>query len=120
VADKKGRMEDDLVDYDSDPYESAMRNQPEAANDSVFRIEYHNRDPNTPEDKVCFLRFPLYYVWLFFFFLVFFSSRQGHLFLFFCFRSMPYIYRFNDRYSSSPRIGSVDVATPSFIPELVF
>jgi hypothetical protein len=40
------------------------------------------------------------------------------LFCRFC--SMPYIYRFNDRYSSSPRIGSVDVATPSFIPELVF
>jgi hypothetical protein len=33
---------------------------------------------------------------------------------------MPYIYRFNDRYSSSPRVGSVDVATLSSIPELVF
>jgi hypothetical protein len=81
VADKKGRMEDDLVDYDSDPYESAMRNQPEAANDSVFRIEYHNRDPNTPEDKVCFLRFPLYYVWFFFFFWFFFPRGKDN----FCF-----------------------------------
>jgi hypothetical protein len=36
------------------------------------------------------------------------------------FRSMPYIYHFNDRYSSSPRVGSVDVAAPSFILELVF
>jgi hypothetical protein len=60
-------MEDDLVDYESNPYESAMRDQPEAADDSIFRVERHNRDPNTPEDKVCFLRFPLYYVWLFFF-----------------------------------------------------
>jgi hypothetical protein len=51
---------------------------------------------------------------------VYFSSRRGYLFLFCRFRSMPYIYHFNDRYSSSPRVGSVDVATPSSVPELVF
>jgi hypothetical protein len=56
------------VDYESDPYESAMRDQPEAADDSVFCVECHSRDPNTPEDKVCFLHFPLYYIWFFFFF----------------------------------------------------
>jgi hypothetical protein len=33
---------------------------------------------------------------------------------------MLYIYRFNDRYSSSPRVGIVDVVAPSFIPKLVF
>jgi hypothetical protein len=71
LADKEGRMEDDLVDYESDPYESAMRDQAVAV-DSVFRIQCHSQDPNTPEDKVCFLRFPLYYVWLFFFFRFFF------------------------------------------------
>jgi hypothetical protein len=60
------------------------------------------------------------YIMLAFFFPVYFSSRRGYLFLFCHFRSMPYIYRFNDRYSSSPRVGSVDVATSSFIPELVF
>jgi hypothetical protein len=38
VADKEGRMEDDLVDYDCDPYESAMCDQADAAGDSVFRI----------------------------------------------------------------------------------
>jgi hypothetical protein len=53
-------MEDDLVDYNSDPYESAMRDQPDATGDSVFRVEYHNRVPNTPQDEVCFFLFPLY------------------------------------------------------------
>jgi hypothetical protein len=119
LADKEGKMEDDLVDYESDLYESAMRNQAIAV-DSVFRVQCHSQDPNTPEDKVCFLRFPLYYVWFFFFFPVYFSTRRGYLFLFCRFHSMPYIYRFNDRYSSSPRVGSVDVATPSSVPELVF
>ena len=36
------------------------------------------------------------------------------------FCSMPYIYCVNDRYSSSPSVGSMDVATLSFIPELEF
>jgi hypothetical protein len=115
VADKENMMEDDLVDYDSDPYESAMRNQPDAAGDSVFRVECHSRVSNTPQDKVYFLLFLLYYI------LLFFSFRFSFpLFSFGCCRSMPYIYRFNDRYSSSPKVGSVDVAAPSFIPELVF
>jgi hypothetical protein len=115
VAEKEGRMEDDLVDYDSDPYKSAMRHQPEATDDSVFRVEYHSRDPNTPQVKMYFLLFPLYYIRLLFFFRLRFPSLP-----FGRFRSMPYIYLFNDRYSSSPRVGSVDVTTPSFIPELVF
>jgi hypothetical protein len=42
VADKEGRIEDDLVDHDSDPYKSAMRDQPDAADDSVFRVECHS------------------------------------------------------------------------------
>jgi hypothetical protein len=67
LADKEGRMEDDLVDYESDSYESAMHNQAVAV-DSIFRVQCHSQDPNTPEDKVCFLRFPLYYVWLLFYF----------------------------------------------------
>jgi hypothetical protein len=67
VADKEGRMEDDLVDYDSDPYESAMCDQPEAADDSIFRAECHSRDPNTPQVEVCFLLFLLYYIQLLFF-----------------------------------------------------
>jgi hypothetical protein len=61
LADKEGRLEDDLVDYESDPYESAMHDQVVAV-DSVFRVQCHSQDPNTIEDKVCFLRFPLYYV----------------------------------------------------------
>jgi hypothetical protein len=108
-------MEDDLVDYESDPYESAMRDQPDVGNDSDFRVEYHSRDPNTPQVEVCFLLFPLYYIRLLFCFRFCFPSLS-----FGRFRSMPYIYCFNDRYSSSPRVGSVDVATPSFILELVF
>jgi hypothetical protein len=48
VAEKEGRMEDDLVDYESDPYKSAMHDQLEAADDSVFHVECHNRDSNTP------------------------------------------------------------------------
>jgi hypothetical protein len=115
VADKEGRMEDDLVDYDSDPYKSAMRGQPDAAADSIFRVERHSRDPSTPQDEVCFHIIPLYYIWLFVFFrFSFLSFLSGR------FRSMPYIYRFNDRCSSSQRVGIVDVAAPSFIPELVF
>jgi hypothetical protein len=118
LADKEGKLEDDLVDYESDPYELAMRDQAIAV-DYVFHVQCHSQDPSTTEDKVCFLCFPLYYVG-FFFFPVYFSSSRGYLFLFCRFHSMPYIYHFNDRYSLSPRIGSVDVATPSFIPELVF
>jgi hypothetical protein len=75
VAEKEGNMEGDLVDYESDPYKSAMRNQLEAANDFVFRVKCHSRDPNTPEDKVCFLRFFLYYIWFFFSGLVFLEAR---------------------------------------------
>jgi hypothetical protein len=37
LADKEGKLEDDLVDYESDPYESAMRDQAVAV-DSVFRV----------------------------------------------------------------------------------
>jgi hypothetical protein len=55
-----------------------------------------------------------------FLFPVYFSSRRGYLFLFFRFHSMLYIYRFNDMYSSSPRVGSRNDATPSSVPELVF
>jgi hypothetical protein len=115
VADKEDRMEDDLVDYDSNPYKSAIRHQPDAAGDSVFSVECHNRVPNTPQDEVCFLFFPLYYIWLFFSFQFSFPS-----FSFGRCRSMPYIYHFNDSYSLSPRVGSMDVTAPSFIPELVF
>jgi hypothetical protein len=67
VVDKEGRMEDDLVDYDSHLYESAMRDQPEATDDSVFNVECHGRDPNTPQVEVCFLLFLLYYIRFFFF-----------------------------------------------------
>jgi hypothetical protein len=67
MVDKEGMMEDDLVDYDSDPYESAMLDQPEANDDSIFHIECHSRDPNTPQVEVCFLLFPLYYIRLLFF-----------------------------------------------------
>ena len=41
LADKEGRMEDDLVDYKSDPYESAMRNQVVVV-DSIFRVQCHS------------------------------------------------------------------------------
>jgi hypothetical protein len=103
-------MEDDLVDYDSDPYKLAMRDQLEAADDSVFRVECHSRDPNTPQVEVCFLLFPLYYIRLLFFF-----QFRFPLLPFGCFHNMPYIYHFNDEYSSSPRVGSVDVPTPSIL-----
>ena len=59
------------MDYESDPYESAMRDQA-VGDDFVFRVQYHTQDRNTPQDKVCFLRFPLYYVGLFFICLGFF------------------------------------------------
>ena len=68
VANKEDRMEDNLVDYDSDPYDLAMRDQQNIASDSVFYIECHNRVPNIPLDKVCFLLFPLLCIWFFFFF----------------------------------------------------
>jgi hypothetical protein len=71
LADKEGRLEDDLVDYESDPYESAIRDQAVAV-DSVFRVQCHSQDPNTTKDKVCFLRFPLYCVGFFFFSSLFF------------------------------------------------
>jgi hypothetical protein len=67
VAEKEGRMEDDLVDYESDPCESAMHDQLEAADDSVFYVECHSQDSNTPQVEVCFLLFPLYYIRLLFF-----------------------------------------------------
>jgi hypothetical protein len=41
LANKEGRMEDDLVDYESDPYELAMRDQAIAI-DSVFRVQCHS------------------------------------------------------------------------------
>jgi hypothetical protein len=41
LADKEGRMEDHLVDYEYDPYELAMRDQAVAV-DSVFRIQCHS------------------------------------------------------------------------------
>ena len=37
LADKEGMMEDDLVDYKSDPYESAIRDQAVAV-DSIFCV----------------------------------------------------------------------------------
>jgi hypothetical protein len=74
LADKEGRMEDDLVDYESDPYESAMRDHPEAANDSVFRVEYHSRDPNTPEDNYASCASP--YIMFGFFFVRFIFPRD--------------------------------------------
>ena len=107
------------MDYKSDPYESAMRNQAVAV-DSVFRIQYHSQDRNTPQDKVCFFHFVLYYVGLFSFCSVFSFLEARVLFLFCRLHSMPYIYCVNDRYSLSPRVGSVDVATLSFILELKF
>jgi hypothetical protein len=75
LADNEGRLEDDLVDYESDPYESAMHDQAVAV-DSVFRIQCHSQDPSTTEDKVCFLHFPLYYVGFFFFFRFFFPRGE--------------------------------------------
>jgi hypothetical protein len=75
LANKEGRLEDDLVDYKSDPYESTMHDQA-VAFDSVFRVQYHSQDPNTTEDKVCFLRFPLYYVGFFFFSGLFFLEAR--------------------------------------------
>ena len=119
LADKEGIMEVDLVDYESYPYESTMCDQALAV-DLVFRVQYHSEDHNTPQDKVSFLCLPLYYVGLSFFCLDFLSSKRGYLFLFWRFRSMPYIYHINDRYSLSPSIGSMDVAIPSFILELEF
>ena len=47
LADKEGRMEDDLVDYKSNPYELAMHNQVVAV-DSIFYVQSHNQDRNTP------------------------------------------------------------------------
>jgi hypothetical protein len=44
LADKEGRLEDDLVDYESDPYESAMRDQAVAV-DSIFHVQCHSQDP---------------------------------------------------------------------------
>jgi hypothetical protein len=41
-------MEDDLVDYDSDPYKLAMHDQPDATGDFVFHVERYSRDPSTP------------------------------------------------------------------------
>jgi hypothetical protein len=103
------------VDYKSDPYELAMHDQPDGADDYVFRVECHIRDPNTPQHEVCLLLFPLYYIWLLIFFQFSFPSFSfGRCY------SMSYIYHFNDRYNSSPRVGSVDVAALSFIPELMF
>ena len=67
-------MKDDLVNYESDPYELAMRDQVVAV-DSVFCVQCHNQDGNTPQDKVCFFRFPLYYVSLFFICLGIFSLK---------------------------------------------
>lgn len=60
-AEMEGRMEVDLVDYELDPYETAMQNEAVAA-DSVFREQSQSEDRITPHDKVCFVRFPLYFV----------------------------------------------------------
>ena len=68
-------MEDDLVDYKSDPHESAMCNQAVAI-DSIFSIQSYNQDCNTPLDKVCFLCFPLYYVGFSFFCSAFFPRGE--------------------------------------------
>ena len=67
MADKEGRLEDDLVDYDSDLYKSTMRDQPEVVDESVFVVECHSRDPNIPQVEVCFFFFPLYYIQFYFF-----------------------------------------------------
>ena len=69
-------MEVDLVDYEFDPYESAMRDEALAV-DFVFHIQCHTQDYSTPQDKVFFLCFPLYYVGLSFFCLGFLSSKRG-------------------------------------------
>ena len=106
-------MEDDLVDYDSDPYKLAMHDQPDATSDSVFSVKCHSRVLNIPQDEVCFLLFLLYYIWLFFSFQFSFPSFS----LVRC-HGMPYIYRFND--SLSPRVGKMDVDASSFISKLVF
>ena len=107
------------MDYKFNPYESAMRYQVVVI-DYVFCIQCHSHDRNTLQDKVCFFRFPLYCVGFSFFCSGLFSLKRGYLFLFCRFCSMPYIYHVNDRYNSSPRVGSVDVAPPSFILELEF
>jgi hypothetical protein len=39
----------ELVDYEMDPYEEAMRNHPNGGGDNFFRSEHHSGDPN-PED----------------------------------------------------------------------
>ena len=58
------------MDYESNPYELATRDQLEAANDSIFHVECHNQDSNSLQVEVCFLLFLflLYYIRLLFFF----------------------------------------------------
>ena len=63
------------MDYEFDPYESAMHDQ-EIAIDFVFRVQSHSQDRNTLVDKVCFLCFPLYYVGFSFFCSIFFPRGE--------------------------------------------
>ena len=63
------------MDYESNPYESAMRNQAVAI-DSFFRVQSHSQERNTLVDKICFLRFPLYMLASLFFARFFFLEAR--------------------------------------------
>jgi hypothetical protein len=110
-ADREGNVMVDLIDYKVDPYKAAIRDHPDGGANSFFQLERHSGGPNIPHDKMNILLTCLSVIFL----VVSFSSTK-----FVCCRSFSYIDRFDDRYSSSSRVGNVDVAAMSFLCVLVF
>ena len=80
LADKEGRMEDDLVDYESDPYEWAIHDQVVAI-DFVSCGQSHSQDLYSSGQGI-FPTLPLILCWLLFFLLGFFPRGEDTCFCF--------------------------------------
>jgi hypothetical protein len=104
----------DAVDYEMDVYEAAMCDPSDGGADAFFRLEHSGTSAIIPHDKVHFF-FP-------FFHNIKMRSVPCRLIFFPIFVpyvSFSYMYRFDDRYSSSSRVGIVDVAASSSLHVLV-
>ena len=113
-ADREGDMKDDLVDYKVDPFEEAQQlyDLLDGGGDTFFSLECQNSIPNIQHNELCII-FTCLYNFRPFFFNFPFSS-------FVHFYSFSYMAHFDDRYSSSLRVGIVDVVIISFLHVFVF
>jgi hypothetical protein len=113
-AEEEGNMLLDAVDYEMDVYEAAMCDPSDGGADAFFLLEHSSIAASGSRDKVrpfffssTMLKWDLSHV-------VCFSSPT-----FVPYISFPYMYHFDDRYSSSLEVGTVDVPASSSLRVLV-